>query len=140
MSSSAIESQGVVVQWLDSINSPNEYRAIPEVKQISGPSGSASVIDVSDLGSTGREKRMGLPDEGQLQLTINYIPDNEIHLGMRAARTARTLESFKIIFTDTGATVFTFSGYISGFSVSGAVDGVIEAQVTVEISGSIAES
>lgn len=140
MSSSAIESQGVTIEWLDSVNSPNEFREIPEVKQFSGPSGSASVIDVSDLGSSAREKRMGLPDEGQLQLTINYRPDNEIHAGMRTARESRTLEQFRITYTDAGATTHTFSGYISGFALSGAVDGVVEAQVTIEISGSITEA
>ena len=140
MSSSAIESQGVVIQWLDSVNSPNEYRAIPEVKSFSGPSGSAPVIDATDLGDTGKSKRMGLPDEGQLSLTINYIPDNEIHAGLRTARINRTAQSFRIIFTDTGTTQFNFSGFVTGFAVSGAVDGIIEATVTVEITGAVTES
>jgi hypothetical protein len=140
MSSNALEAQGTSVEWLDSQASPNEFRVIPEIKQISGPSGSASVIDVSDVGSGAREKRMGLPDEGQLQLTLNYIADNEIHSGMRAARVARTLEQFRITWTDDTATQFTFDGYISGFAPSAAVDGTVEAQVTIEISGAITEA
>lgn len=140
MSANAIEAQGVTVEWFDSVGSPNEFRVIPEVKSISGPSGSAAVIDTTDLGSTAKAKRMGLPDEGQLQLTINYIPDNVIHMGLRSVRVARTLEQFRITWTDTGATTFTFNGYVSGFALSGAVDGIVEGTVTIEISGAITEA
>lgn len=117
--------------------SPDAFVAIPEIKSFSGPSGSASIIDVTDLDSEGKEKRMGLKDEGQLQFTINYLPTNTIHQGLRDDRSNRTLRDFQIEFTDSGTTIWEFQGYVTGFSISGAVDGVVEAQVTVEISGSI---
>ena len=137
MSSNAIEAQGVIIaRGVSSV-----YTTIPEIKSFNGPGGSASVIDVTDLQSTAKEKRMGLQDEGQLQFTINYIPDNAVHQGLRADRSARTLRTFKITFTDTSPkTVWSFSAYVTNFAVSGAVDGVVEAQVTLEISGSITEA
>lgn len=138
MSSNAIESQGMKIQR-GTGSGPITYTDIPEIKTFSGPGGSASVIDVTDINSAGKEKRMGLADEGQLQLTINYIPDNAVHMALRADRAARAKVPFKIIFTDVGDTEWTFEAFVTGFSVSGGVDGVIEAQVTLEITGAITE-
>lgn len=135
MSVNAIESQGVLIKRWNGAS----FDTIPEVKSFTGPGGSATVIDVTDLQSVAKEKRMGLPDEGQLSLTINYIPDNAVHMGLRADRAARTSVDFRIYFTDTLGTVWDFSAFVTGFSVSGAVDGVVEATVTLEITGAITE-
>lgn len=140
MSSSALESQGMVLQIQNTGVSPNAYQAISEVSTIDGPGGSATVIDVTDLDSTAREKRLGLNDEGQLSFTINYIPADVQHALLRTTRANRTLASFKLIFTDSPQTTWTFSAYVNGFTVSNSVDGVTQANVTLEISGSITES
>ena len=140
MSSNAIEAQGTLLQ-LGNSASPIVYTTIAEVKTFTGPGGTATVIDVTDLSSTSKEKRMGLADEGQLSFTINYIPNNTNHAQLRSLRAARTLSNFKIVWNDgSPASTWTFTGYVLGFAVSGAVDAVIEANVTIEISGSITET
>lgn len=139
MSANALEAQGLIFKRGDGA-ATELFTAIPEIKSFSGPGGSASVIDVSDLNSTGKEKRMGLKDEGQIQLTINYLPKNAQHAGLRSDRGARTLRNFKMEFTDNPKTIWSFAAYVTGFSVTGSVDGVVEAQVTLEISGSITEA
>lgn len=139
MSSLALESQGMLLKIGNGLSSET-FATITEIKTFSGPGGSATVIDVSDLSSLAREKRMGLNDEGQLSFTINYIPTNTQHALLRTQRASRELTSFQLIFTDTGNTTWDFSAYVNGFSVSGAVDGVVEAQVTLEISGVITET
>lgn len=139
MSSSALEAQGMLLKIGNGLSSET-FTTIPEIKTFSGPGGSATVIDVSDLSSTAREKRMGLNDEGQLSFTINYVPTNTQHALLRTQRASRELTSFQLVFTDTGNTTWDFEAYVNGFSVSGAVDGVVEAQVTLEISGSITET
>ena len=96
--------------------------------------------DASDLKSTAKEKRMGLQDEGQLTLAMFYIPDNAVHMALRTDRANRTLRNFRIMFTDTGDTQWDFAGFVTGFTVSGGVDGIVEANVTIEISGAITES
>lgn len=139
MSSSALEAQGMKIQ-IGTGSSP-VYADISEIKTFSGPGGSASVIDVTDLSSAAKEKRMGLADEGQLQFTINYIPADVQHAALRSARASRAETPFKIIFTDDSpATEWDFNAFVTGFAVSGAVDGVVEAQVTLEITGAITES
>jgi predicted secreted protein len=140
MSSNAIEAQGTLLKVRTSI-SPITFTTIPEVKSFTGPGGSAAVIDVTDLSSTAKEKRMGLQDEGQLSFTMNYLPDNSTHDYLRAIRAARTINPFQLIFTDESpATTWAFNAFVTGFSVSGAVDGVVEANVTLEITGAITET
>jgi hypothetical protein len=140
MSSQALEAQGMELR-IGNGNSPETFAAIPEIKTFSGPGGSAAVIDVTDLSSPAKEKRMGLADEGQLSFTINYIPSNQQHTDLRDARATRVETNFEMVFTDDSpSTVWSFSGFVTGFAVSGAVDGVVEANVTIEITGAISES
>jgi predicted secreted protein len=137
MSSNAIETQGTTL-GINTSGALSTYTTIPEIKDFSGPGGQAAVIDVTSLSSTGKEKRMGLQDEGQLSFNIFYVPDNAQHVALRAARAARDKRGFKLTFTD--STVWTFDAYVTSFTVSGSVDGVIEAAVTLEITGAITEA
>jgi len=140
MSSVALEAQGTLIK-IGNGASPEVFSSIPEIKTFSGPGGSASIIDVTDLSSTGKEKRMGLADEGQLTFTMNYLPDNTQHDALRTARSTREATNFEIVFTDDSpTTTWAFSGFVTGFSISGSVDNVIEANVTIEITGQITES
>ena len=143
MSSQALEAQGTLLKIADTTSptSPLTFDTIPEIKSFTGPGGAAAVIDVTDLSSTGKEKRMGLMDEGQLTFTMHYIPTETQHIALRTARATRVETKFQLVFTDDSpATTWEFSGFVTNFSTSGAVDGVIEANVTIEITGVIEES
>ncbi len=139
MATNALETQGMVIKIGDG-GGTEVFTAIPEIVSFSGPGGSANVIDATNLSSTAKEKRMGLADEGQLQFTIRYVPANAQHAQLRTDRAARTLRNFKLEFTDSPVTVWDFSAYVTSFTVSGGVDALVEAQVSLEISGSIVES
>jgi hypothetical protein len=138
MSSNAIEAQGTTIQI--GTGATPTWATIKEVKSFTGPGGSAAVIDVTDLSSTAKEKRMGLHDEGQLSFTMNYLPDDTQHALLRTNRAGRVLTPFRLTFTDTSPKIWTFNAYVTSFAVSGAVDGVIEANVTLEITGAITET
>lgn len=139
MSDQALESQGVKVQ-LGNGDSPETFTDIPEVKTFNFRSGSASVIDTSDLLSTSKAKRMGLPDEGQLTFTLNWRPKNAVHAELAAAKEDRQARSFRVVMTDDSPkTTYEFRGYVLSVPVSAAVDAVIESNVTVEITGDVEE-
>lgn len=132
----SIESQGVVIAY-SSGGSPTSFSNIGNVVGFSGPGGSASVIDVTNLDSTAREKRMGLPDEGQFTVDLNLDPDNASHIALRAARRNRTRTEFRITYTDTTPSTDTFFGYVLGFAITGRVDEAVKASMTVEIDGAV---
>ena len=136
MSSSALETQGVLIQRGDGA-SPEVFTTIPEIVSFDGPGGSASEIDVSDLASSAREFRMGLKDEGDFSFEMMYLPNNAQHSGLQDDRTNRTLRSFQIVLTDSPQSYLKFTGYVREFSISGGVDDVIRASVTLRISGAV---
>jgi hypothetical protein len=135
MPSTAITAQGITIARMGS----SAFEAIPNVVSFQGPGGQASVIDVTNLASTAKEKRVGLRDEGSLSLTLHFDPDNAVHQGLRNDRANRTRQTFRITFTDEDPTQWTLHGYVTQFSVQGGVDAVLEASVTIEIDGDITE-
>lgn len=134
---SAIETQGTVIQVTDG-GSPTEFQTVPNVTDFSGPGGQAAVIDVSNLASVRREKIMGLADEGQFGMTLNWDPDSAVHQLLRTLRDNRTRAEFKITLADDTPVSGVFFGYVLGVVLSGGVDQVVKAAVTVEIDGAIA--
>lgn len=137
-STNALTSQGITLGI--GSGSPISYDSIGEIKTFTGPGGAGQVIDVTDLDSLAMEKIMGLPDEGQLSFDIHYLPEDTQHIALRTARDNQTLTSFRITFTDSGGTTWTFSGYVTGFALTGGVNAALTASVTIEITGTIEEA
>jgi hypothetical protein len=140
MSTSALNSQGMDIAYLDVSGSPEVYTSIPEVNTLAGPDGSASEIDVTDLASTAKEFLMGLKDSGSVTMEILYIPANVVHTALRANWDARTLTGFQITFTDSPATLWTFNAYVQNFAISAGVDAALTGSITLRITGDITES
>lgn len=117
--------------------------AIGQVVGFNGPSGSASVIDITHLGSTAKEKMIGLRDEGQVSLDIIYDTGaTALHTALKDDRASRTKRIFDIQLTDNGAvssqpSAFYFSGYVTGLSLTGAVDDAVKGSVTLDISSAV---
>lgn len=139
MSANALESQGMKIQIGDGATPTEAFTDIPEVKTFNGPNGSASIIDATDLSSTAKEKRMGLQDHGQLQFTVNFLPSNTNHALLMTAKSDRQARNFKLIFTDTPSTTWSFAAFVTSVAISGGVDGIVEGNVTLEITGDITE-
>ena len=97
-------------------------------------SGSAAIIDTTDLDSVSKEKQMGTPDEGSFKIDLNYIPTDAGQLALDAARTSRALTAIKVV---AGNHEWDFSGFVTTFEKSGGVDKQWTGSATVEISGSV---
>lgn len=137
--SNAITAQGTVLRRGNGA-SPETFQTVGEITKFDGPGGSASVIDVTTLQSTAKEKRMGLADEGQFTFTMNLDPTDTQQTGLRADRAARTLRNFQLQLADGAMTTLLFSAFVLEFKISGAVDQVVTASVTLEISGPVTGS
>ena len=121
----------------------HDFEAIGEVVGFNGPSGSANVIDVTHLGSTAKEKRIGLRDEGQVSLDIIYDSNaTALHTALRDDRASRTKRIYDIKLTDNGTassqpSALYFNSYVTAFSITGAVDDVIKGALTLEITSAV---
>jgi len=132
----SIETQGTTLERGDG-GGPEIFNGVGEVVSFQGPGGSASVIDVTNLSSAAKEKRMGLMDEGQFSLELNLDTADTEQTGLRADRAARTLRNFTLSLNDPASTVLSFSAYVLAFAIQGGVDAVVSASVTLEISGAV---
>lgn len=115
-------------------------QTIGEIVSFNGPQMSANVIDVTNLASTAKEKKIGVMDAGNLAISVNMDATGSLHHELEADMAARTARKFQIKLTDVGTSLPTsiyFSGYMAGFSVSGAVDGAIRADLSIAISSGV---
>ena len=137
MSENALDAQGTRLFITDLVGSPSIV-PIVDTRDINFRSGSASINDTTDLDSTHREKRMGLPDEGQCSFTLMFQPKARSHALLLAARNSRAKTVFEILFTDTApSTRYRFDGYVLALPVTAATDGILESNVVVEITGAV---
>lgn len=134
----AIDSSAMSAYTSGGTATPATYTAIGEVVDFSGPGGQAAVIDVTHLGSTRKEKLMGLPDEGQFTFNLNLDPADSGQLAAKASRNAQTELGYKLSLTDTGTTVLTWNAYCLAFNIAGGVDKQVTAFITLEITGGVA--
>ena len=116
---------------------PDTFTTIGEIRSFSGPGGQSAVIDATTLQSTGKEKVLGLQDEGQLQLEMNFVPGDVAQQNLLADRAAGLKKKFKITFSNTEGTTATFDAFVMGFAVAGGVDALTTATVTLEITGAV---
>ena len=135
-SSAALDSQGMTLASGDGA-SPEVFTSITELSNIDGPGGQATEIDVTDLLSTAKEYRQGLKDEGDVTCDLNYIPQNTQHALLQTDRSNQTLRNYRITFTDSPATTWTFLGFVKGLSISNGVDNVTKGSLTLRVAGDI---
>lgn len=134
MAKNVLVSQGTSI----SIKSGNAFIKIAGITDFSGiDSGSATIIDTTDLDSVSKEKLMGVPDAGSIKLDMNYMPADPGQLACEAARAAGALASFKIV---AGGNQWVYDAYVPTFDKSGGVDKQWTASMTHEVSGPITKS
>ena len=141
----AFEAQGTQFFWSsDTAASTADARLVGEVTDFSGPGGQASIIDVTHLNSTAKEKLVGLRDEGQVSMSLNLSFSDAGQIALRADRATRSRRKCVIKFndntTDAAKTKAIFDGYCMGFSVTGAVDNKVSANAVIEITGAVTYS
>lgn len=132
--SSAIQTQGFTF-GIQRTASPGEYTSIGEITSFSGFDGKAAEIDVTHLQSTAKEFLMGLQDFGQFNIEVNFIKSDPGQLLLRAAKTARDIQSFLATFSD--GTTATFQGYVLSNPVKGGVDAKVDGSFDIRITGAV---
>jgi hypothetical protein len=101
-------------------------------------SGTATIIDASDLSSAAKQKQIGLPDEGTAKISLNYIEADAGQVAMETARSGRSLAHF--IITLTSGTKYAFDGYVQTFEKSVSVDKLVTISASVEITGAVTKT
>ena len=116
------------------------FTTLAEVTDITPPSQSVDVIDVTHMGSSDstREYIQGLTDPGELSLTMNFVPSSVTDAFIRAWRTSRQTRAAKITFPN-GA-IWTFSAFVTGYEPSAPNEDKMTATLTAKVTSSVSVS
>jgi predicted secreted protein len=119
-----------------------QFTTVAEITSLN-PSLSSDELDVSnhDAANAWREFIQGLKS-GEISFEANYLPGNATHdttttTGLLGLYDAGTVTGWSLLFPDSGATRWTFRGFVREFSVSGPVDDKLGFSCTLRITGSI---
>jgi hypothetical protein len=134
--SDAIVSQGFKFE-IRTGTGPDVYKEVKEIKKFSGLDGKSSILDVTHLQSTAKEKRKGLKDQGGFNITVNHLPADDGQNAMRSARDSDDPQHFKITWSDTSTTEF--DGFVMSNPREGGVDAIVGGSFDIEITGDLDE-
>lgn len=117
-----------------------QFTAIAEVANISGPGISLDTVDVTHHGSAGGFKEYvgGLLDGGEIKAELNYIPTDATHnatAGLLKDLKNKTKRNFQLVFPDGSSTTWSFAAFVTNFEPTAPVDGKLGASVTFKITG-----
>ena len=133
-----VKSQGCAIALGDSA-SPIVYTTIATTS-IGGPSGSRAVIDGTSLQDVAKVKDVGLPDYGQVNCDFNFDSSEVALIDTWDAFKAGTLQNFSITFSDSPASVLTFTGYPMNVSFNIGLDDIVRGSFVIEISGDVTDN
>jgi len=136
MATKAFSAQGTVVKRGNGAT-VEVFTAIPEIKTIGGPTGASDLLEATNLDSTAKEYVLGLADSGEIRLGMNWDPTNAVHVNLYTDWQNRTKRNFQIIFSDTGAALMAFAAFVQNYEISGGVNAIVEASITLKITGAV---
>ena len=133
------KTQGCVLGLFDTTVSPNAYVALAGVTDFQMGS-SRNVISANTLASTAAEKVAGLLDNGNVQFNGKFQASDGKMVDTWDAAQSGTEFNWRVVFSDSPQTTFTFAGFVSNFSHSVSADSIVTVSGTVEITGAITDN
>jgi hypothetical protein len=130
-----VDTTGKVVTAGAGTATPITFTQVKNLKTIAGLDGTAADIDVSNLDSTAKENRPGLPDSGQWTMQVDDDPTDPGQIAVRAAAqsTPPLVKQWQVTYPN--GKVLTFTAWVKKYSVSAAVDQVIKGDIALRITG-----
>jgi predicted secreted protein len=117
------------------------FTTIGQVRSISGPTTTATVVDVTTHSTTGNwmEKLSVLIDPGTLSFPINYDSADATHMfasGLWADLIALTERNFETLFPASIGKL-AYAAFLTGHGFDVPVDNVLQANIELTINGAI---
>jgi hypothetical protein len=133
----AIDSSGFATAGTTGTASPQTFSKVGNVQDFTPDGGSATVIDVTNMDSTAKEKRQGLQDNGNYSLTYDSDDTDVGQLRLIAARAAQAVVVFKQYYPG-GLKIRAWQGFVQKVTEPAAgVDKVLRTSATIVVTGSI---
>lgn len=133
----AIDASGFANAGTSGTCTPQTFKKIGNVKDFTPDGGTATVLDVTNMDSTAKEKRQGLQDMGNMSMTFDVDDTDVGQLQMIASRTAQSISVFKVVYPGS-LNRRVFQGFVQKIAdpVAG-VDKVLSSSATIVVTGPI---
>lgn len=132
----ALKAEGTILRRGDGATPTEAFAEVAEVKSINSVGGgSPTVIDTSHLRSTHRRKLIGLRDEGQAALVLEWTGSDAEFQGMWSDRRLAVRRNFEVEYPD--GTLDRFAAYVMTFETTAETDASITVAATLEIDGEV---
>ena len=119
-------------------DSPETFTTIAEVVDIDGPKISAKTEDATHLLSTAREFIGGLPDGGEVALTLNWLTKDSKQQQLFSDVTSGIKRDYKIVMNDgTTASTLAFAAIVTDYSAKISTGSKLTSSVTLKVSGPV---
>lgn len=150
--SGEVRTQGTEVYFGDTINSPQALLKILNVMDVGEFGPQADDIDVTNFDSTAKEYLVGLPDNGEATLQINFKPNDAVHQKLQGWAGTSNRVTFIVCFADgtnaptfvanavvapTSRTSAKFTASVKTFRTAIKKNDAVRATCTLRISGGI---
>lgn len=114
---------------------------VGNVVSIDGPKQSMRTKETTNLSSTAATFRPTLYEAGEINISLQFDPDDDQHTAIQDLMTADppAAATWTLTFTDATPTTFTFSAIATNFEIhpAASVDDLTMADLALKISGSI---
>ena len=115
---------------------PEVFTKVPEVGDITSPSGERDEINVTSHDSDAKEFLLGLADYGTCTFPMYYVPGNAIHAAIIAAAQDDDAINWKITDSTSAPTLeLAFAARVKGVPMNFPVDDAVKVDVTLRVTG-----
>jgi predicted secreted protein len=136
---------GTLLQVGDGGSPTESFTTIAEVKDISGPDISIDTEDITPHDAVGgwEEFIPTILRSGEITFDLNFVPSDSLHgdfsgTGLIDALKNRTKKNYQLVLPTSPTYTWSFAAYVTGFSNSEPVGGVLGASVTLKVTGVLA--
>lgn len=151
MTTGTVRTQGTRLFGVSS-GSPQTIFKVACATGITGLGGPADQIDKTCLTSEEREYERGIPNPGQVQVPINFIPRSASHQALITLKASGETVSWLIVLSDQaadpttitndriaspGATSAEFLAFVSDFNIDIATNEIVRATLVLQRSGEV---
>ena len=139
MASAATAGIGTLLKIGDGAT-PEVFTTIAEVLDIAGPGLTSDLVDITNMSSAGswEESLPTILRSGEITFSVNFLPTNTTQssvAGLINDFENRTNRNFELVFTDTPATTWSISGYVTNVTTQMPVAGATTMDVSVKLTG-----
>lgn len=137
MASAATAGIGTLLQLGDGAT-PEVFTTIAEVLDISGPSLSQDLADITNMDSAGKWEE-ALPTilrTGEITFSVNFLPVNVTQsqtAGLILDLRNQAKRNFQLVFTDSGNTTWTLAAFVQAVTPQMPVGGATTMDVTLKL-------